>query len=235
MKRPVVGGHRGHLSDVRENTVANFRQLLGKGIPYVEIDVQLTKDDQLAIFHDPRLEEATGMDGTVREHTLADLQARFEIDTAEDCIRWCKENATGIAFELKTGYLPLEADRKTLGQKLAKLIGQYDFHDSCFVFGKDYDLLASIKAADPRIPIGIIAPSDPAEALPLMKKLQAVVYLDYLEGLSESLVEQLHSRGYLVDGSVVNTEDRLRKALALGVDLLESDYPERILALLNRQ
>lgn len=235
MKRLIVGGHRGHLSDVRENTVQNFQQLLGKDIPYVEIDVQLTKDDQLVVFHDPRLEEATGMTGTLREYPLAELQARFEINTVEDCIRWCRENAMGIAFELKTGYLTAEADRKIVAEKLRKLIGKYSFQDSCFVFGKDYALLAAIKAADARIPIGIIAPADPEEALPLMEQLQAAVYLDYLEGLSEPLVQQLHSKGYLVDGSVVNTEERLLEALRLGVDLIESDYPEKILALLNRQ
>ena len=48
----VIGGHRGHKSDVRENTIANFEQIKDLGISYIEIDVQLTKDEQAVINHD---------------------------------------------------------------------------------------------------------------------------------------------------------------------------------------
>ena len=41
-KRLMIGGHRGNQSDVRENTVANFEQVLGH-VDYIEIDVQLTR------------------------------------------------------------------------------------------------------------------------------------------------------------------------------------------------
>lgn len=229
MSALIIGGHRGHQSDIRDNTIRNFQQLLGKGIPYIEIDVQLTGDDQLVIFHDARLEEATGMTGTIRDYTLAELQSGFEIDTAEDCIRWCRENRIGIAFELKTGHMLPEA-REILAAKLGTLICQYAFYGSCFVFGKDYAVLSAIREADSRIHIGIIPPPDPEAALELMKALQAGVYLDYLDRMSEALVQQLHSLGYWVDGSVVNTKEQLQKALELGVDLIESDNPEQILA-----
>ena len=38
-KKIIVGGHRGHKSNIRENTISNFSQLEGKKIPYIEIDV----------------------------------------------------------------------------------------------------------------------------------------------------------------------------------------------------
>lgn len=233
-KKPVVGGHRGHQSPVRENTVENFRLLLGKGIPYVEIDVQLTKDDQVVIFHDARLEDTTPLSGTVRQYTLAQLRGSFPINTAQECIAWCRENGMAIAFELKTGGLS-PAERLLTAEKLCKLIGQYRFYDSCFVFGKDHKVLSAIKTWDPEIPLGLIPPADPEQALALMQELQAVVYLDYLEGLTQELVARLQKAGYLVDGSVVNTREGLQRALELGVDMIESDFPERILDLLETQ
>ena len=51
-KRLLIGGHRGHLSEVRENTLENFAQILGSGVDYIEIDVQLTADGQAVIYHD---------------------------------------------------------------------------------------------------------------------------------------------------------------------------------------
>lgn len=228
IKRPVIGGHRGHQSDIRENTIQNFRQLLGMGIPYVEIDVQLTQDNQLVIFHDEYLEAATGLPGKVREYTLEQLRETFEIDTVEDSIQWCREHQMGIAFELKSHCLRTAEERNTIGQTLSDLIGQAKFYGNCFVFGKDYDTLALIHSLDTDIPLGIIPPKDVEAALSMMEQLEAVIYLDYLDAISEPLVRKLHAAGYLVDGSIVNTEEQFKRALRLGVDMIESDDPQRI-------
>ncbi len=69
----------------------------------------------------------------------------------------------------------------------------------------------------------------------LMKEMEAVVYLNYVEQLSPNLVNELHEAGYLVDGSVINTKERLAIAQKLGVDLIESDHPELILKLLEAE
>ena len=227
-KRPVIGGHRGHQSDLRENTIRNFTQLLGTGIPYVEIDVQLTRDDQLVIFHDEYLEAATGFPGKVREYALEQLRKNFEIDTVEDSIRWCRENQMGIAFELKSHCLKTPEERRIIGSGLSALIGQFDFHKNCFVFSKSYETLELIREADADILLGIIPPKDTEKALLLMEQLKADIYLDYLDAMSKPLVQKLHAAGYLVDGSVVNTEKAYRQAVFLGVDMIESDYPAKI-------
>ena len=62
----------------------------------------------------------------------------------------------------------------------------------------------------------------------LMEQLKADIYLDYLDAMSKPLVQKLHAAGYLVDGSVVNTEKAYRQAVFLGVDMIESDYPAKI-------
>lgn len=64
-----------------------------------------------------------------------------------------------------------------------------------------------------------------------MNDMQAIIYLNFVDQLSRELVEQLHKEGFLVGGSVVNTEEALKIAVELGVDLIESDDPERILGL----
>ena len=108
------------------------------------------------------------------------------------------------------------------------MIGQFDFHKNCFVFSKDYDTLALIREADADILLGIIPPKDTEKALLLMEQLKADIYLDYLDAMSKPLVQKLHAAGYLVDGSVVNTEKAYRQAVFLGVDMIESDYPAKI-------
>ena len=49
-----------------------------------------------------------------------------------------------------------------------------------------------------------------------MEEMEAEIYLCYIDNLCPDLVAQLHRAGYLVDGSVINSEGRLRQALAWG-------------------
>ena len=94
-------------------------------------------------------------------------------------------------------------------------------------------MLAEIKRREPRIYLGLIVPFIPKDPVALMKEMQAIIYLNFVDQFSKELVDQLHEAGYLVDGSVVNTEKDLKKALELGLDLIESDEPELITGLLE--
>lgn len=118
---------------------------------------------------------------------------------------------------------------------MAKTIYHYEFYSNCFVFGADYGLLSMIKKMDSAVNIGLIVSFIPADPVKLMKEMEAVVYLNYVEQLSPNLVNELHEAGYLVDGSVINTKERLAIAQKLGVDLIESDHPELILKLLEAE
>lgn len=230
----VVGGHRGQiLEGVRENTLAAFDTVLGKGIPYVEVDVQLTKDGILVLYHDHDLSQKTSITGMVRDYTLAQLQASFDLCTVAEAIDWAKIHDMGLAFELKLRYPEMAEDRLPLGQELVELIQQKNFTRQCFVFGKDLDLLRLMKAQEPALPLGVICQERPEQPAQFMADLGADIYLNFLSDLTPALVADLQEAGYLVDGSVVNSRADLELALDLGVNLIESDYPETILNLLE--
>lgn len=228
----VVGGHRGHQSDVRENTIENFRQLNGLHVPYIEIDVQMTADWQIVIFHDAELEKTTPLQGTVHDFPLKELRTHFEINTVDEVLTWASDCEMGIAFELKLYPMYTLEERNMIARELAKAIQKHSYHENCFVFGKEYQTLREIRRQDDKINIAIIAPKNPSDAIPLMQGLNAFMYLDFLSGLNKQLVSDLHEAGYLVDGSVVDTEEDLKNALALGVDMIESNHPGYILTLL---
>ncbi len=57
-----------------ENTLPSMRAGFAAGADMLEIDVQLTADDELAVFHDATLDCRTDGTGKVRQHTLAALR-----------------------------------------------------------------------------------------------------------------------------------------------------------------
>jgi len=66
-------GHRGAAAYAPENTLASVEKAVALGTLEVEIDVQLSKDGVVMLFHDGTLDEKTNLTGPVREHTAAVL------------------------------------------------------------------------------------------------------------------------------------------------------------------
>lgn len=62
-KRPIVFAHRGLSSIAPENTLAAFRLAREMGIPGVELDVHLTADGKLVVFHDHTTGRLGGAEG----------------------------------------------------------------------------------------------------------------------------------------------------------------------------
>ncbi|HYK71905.1 MAG TPA: glycerophosphodiester phosphodiesterase family protein [Pseudoneobacillus sp.] len=57
-----------------ENTISSMEAAFNKGADVVELDIQPTKDGDLAIFHDWTLECRTNGKGVTRDHTMEELK-----------------------------------------------------------------------------------------------------------------------------------------------------------------
>ncbi len=69
--------HRGlfdNESEAPENSLAAFRKAVEAGYG-IELDVQLSKDDRLVVFHDATLKRMCGVDGKVWDYTLEELKS----------------------------------------------------------------------------------------------------------------------------------------------------------------
>lgn len=232
-KTILIGGHRGHLSDVRENTILNFNQIQHLPCSHYEVDVQLTKDEEIVIYHDMDLAEKTNLTGRIHDYTVAQLKASFEINTLEEVIDWAKEFDQMLAIEIKTSHLLMHNEVSLLAGKLAKILVEKDFMQQSFVFSVDFKNLQKIKALCPEVNLGLIVPFIPVDPVRLLQEMDAIIYLTYMDNLSQEIVDQVQGAGYFVDGSVINTQAQLECALEMGLDLVESDHPETLLHLLE--
>jgi len=57
-----------------ENTIASMAEAIKLGADIVEVDIQITKDEKVAVFHDHGLDYRTDASGQVRKYTMADLK-----------------------------------------------------------------------------------------------------------------------------------------------------------------
>ncbi len=106
--RPMVVGHRGVPKLHQENTLAGFRRAISFGVPAVELDVRLTKDRKLVVFHDSDVSRMTGRPGVVAQMTwdqVSKLRLRRDVPMGID-----PNGAQVIAHYEKEERIPLLSD-----------------------------------------------------------------------------------------------------------------------------
>src|SRR5688500_15952335 len=68
---PVIIAHRGGSLEAPENTLAAIRHGAAVGSDWIEIDVTLSRDDEVIVIHDDTLERTTDGTGMVEAMTLS--------------------------------------------------------------------------------------------------------------------------------------------------------------------
>ncbi|KOS69595.1 glycerophosphodiester phosphodiesterase [Lysinibacillus contaminans] len=73
--RPIVLAHRGGTHLAPEHTMPAFEKSAQLGVDGFEIDIRLTKDEEIIVFHDATIDRTTDGFGLVAEMTLEEINA----------------------------------------------------------------------------------------------------------------------------------------------------------------
>jgi glycerophosphoryl diester phosphodiesterase len=98
-----VIAHRGASVERRENTLSAFERAIELRAEFVELDVQVTADGALVVFHDLDLDRLTPLRGPVRRRSLAQLR-EHGIPTVEQVLELAR-GRIGVMAELKSPQL----------------------------------------------------------------------------------------------------------------------------------
>ncbi len=116
---PKIWAHRGCCTLYPENTLEAFRAAAElDGITGIELDIQLTSDGEMVVFHDENLRRVTHIDRNVRGCTLAEIKniaipandgKYCSIPTLEEVLvmmkPYCESRGIFINIELKTSII----------------------------------------------------------------------------------------------------------------------------------
>lgn len=219
--------HRGASAFAPENTLEAFRLGLELGADGLELDVHLTREGKIVVFHDPTLTRMTGKSGRISGFTLDELKALdFPIPTLEEVYAMAndfakKQNRTlTINVELKTD----EELYPTLPGKLLTLAPIVEFGTVIYSSFNHYSLTA-LRQLDPAVRIGILY------NLPLVDPHLYAAHLkanalhppwQIITALPQ-IVADCHALGIEVNVWTVNDETIAQKMHAAGADTLITD------------
>lgn len=219
----LIIGHRGAAGHAPENTLASFRTALKLGVDYVEADIQTTRDGQLVIFHDKLLDRVTDATGYVWDHSYAELSTITVDGERIPLLSELCELLRGRPVRLMAEILfPTDAEivMKTLDESLAS--GQYllaSFH---------HEALRDAQTIRPGIQTLALLECAPVEPVRLVADSGAGYAGLGFESISEEHVRALQEADVRVFTWTVNDPREIRRALALGVDGIITDFPDRV-------
>lgn len=72
---PIILAHRGGSLIAPENSMSAFKKAAGLGVHGFEIDIRLSKDEEIVVFHDEFINRTTDGEGRIADMTLSELKA----------------------------------------------------------------------------------------------------------------------------------------------------------------
>ncbi len=226
-RQPLVIAHRGFSARYPENTLPAIRAALDLGVDFVEIDVHETRDGEIVVFHDYRLNRLCGVRGRLRAKSLAELKKlNPDIPTLAETLLACRGKSR-LLIEIK------RADPV----KVAALIEKFDMERAVIVFSLSIPRMKILAAANPRIPrFGLIARHRQSQ-ISNLKSSVSVQGLGLSRRLvsSRAVVERIHSHGWKLFVWTVNREVEMHRLAEWGVDGLITNHPDRAKSCLARR
>jgi glycerophosphoryl diester phosphodiesterase len=230
-------GHRGAAGQAPENTLTSFRRALEIGVDAVELDVQLSADDELVVIHDEVLDRTTSGLGPVCARSWAELAQM-------DAGAWYGAAFRGERIPRLAEVLELVGDAALVNVeiKAARDLGRIEpllldlvrgaGAERRVVFSSFHPAaLRTVRRLASWAAIAVLWDHRPAmDALAVAAELGALTVNPGRRLVDAELVEAAHARDLGVWVWTVNEPSHMRRLLALGVDALFSDYPERFAA-----
>jgi len=230
----LVGAHRGAMVYEPENTLRAFQRAVDDGAYRIELDVRLSRDGEVVVIHDETLDRTANGTGYVRDMTLEQLK-RLDagkgerIPTLAEALRFAK-GRTRLIVEVK---------EENMAGKVVKAIEEAGMEDAVVVSSFIEDAIEQVKQLNPRVATATFQlPGQRVDGRRLAERHIYMVIGDSNEITKED-VEEAHSHGIHVrcglpdDIGAEQTERKVRRLAALGVDEISSGDPALIAKILR--
>lgn len=239
--RVAVIAHRAGRALAPENTLAAIRTAIQLGADYVELDVRATRDGHLVLMHDRTVDRTTNGSGAVKDLDCAtirslDAGSKFDPKFAGERVPTLEE-----ALALCRGKINFYLDHKEAptAQVLAAL-RKYDMEKQVVIYN-GVEALQEWKRLAPHLPVMPSLPDSYRRAggIAAFEQTLAAEVLDgNLVEWTPDLVAQAHAAGvkvYVDNLGPNDNPDGFRRAIAMGVDGIQTDHPDQLLSVLKEE
>lgn len=243
---PLVIAHRGLSAKAPENTHASFSLALNTpGINMIELDVQLSRDEEVVVLHDRTLQRTTTGNGRARSYDYEEIRRldagswfdpRFcseRIPLLSDILRLARSRIW-VNIELKSSRM-IREHKELLERRVLEVVDEAGMSDQVLYSSFDHSLMRSLRTIRPAAITGVIynlyrdfvrSPSTLAE------RVGASVFVCAKHELKPWMVEDAHRKGISLYVYTLNSLTEVQKMVGWGVDGIISDNADEIVRVL---
>ncbi len=255
ISRPLVFAHRGGGGLFPESTLEAFKYSAKIGVDVLELDVHSTADGTLVVMHDERVDRTTNGNGRVSEMTLPELKkldAGYQF-TPDDG-KTFPYRRKGIAIptlqeifdsfpEMTFNIEPKQAE-PSVTKPLCEMIRARKMTEKVIVGSFRQAAIDEFREECPEVATAA-TPSEVSEFLamykmglgesysPPMEVLQIPEKVGSLQIVSKDFIKTAGKLNLKVHVWTINETDDMQRLLEMKVDGIMTDYPDRLLKLLN--
>jgi glycerophosphoryl diester phosphodiesterase len=232
----VVIAHRGNHVNAPENTLAAYQEAIKAGADYVEVDLRTTRDGKLVVMHDEKVDRTTNGNGRVADMTLSEIEnlkvfnnnkKTHRVPRFSDVLKLCK-GKINIYLDFK------DADVA----ETWKQISSAGMENQVVVYLNKTEQYKQWREIAPQVPLmtSLFGEVKNPDQLGLFLGQVKIEVLDNVQ--DPAMVKGAAESGVAVWLDVQNPAegpDSWTTALQKGVQGLQTDHPEQLLAFLKEK
>jgi len=242
--RPRLFGHRGASGTTPENTLPAFTAALRAGADRLELDVHLTRDEEVIVLHDECLDrttDGTGPAASLRLSEIRSLDAGYRFEGPEGHFPFRGKGIRVPTFaEVLTHFsrvplnIEIKADDPALVEAMKWQLERHAAIERVLLTAEGGSLMGKIREKMPQVVTGMSMP----EALEFLGSggnsdykprgfaLQVPTSFGGVPIVTRHFVDVAHLHGLEVHAWVINEEEEMRTLIDMGVDGIMTDFPE---------
>ena len=226
----LVFGHAGGKATGPENTLKAFKKAIKLKADYIELDLRMSKDSEIVIFHDPDTLGITGVSGLVKDKTLKELKT-LNVGEGE------KMPSFQEVIELANYKIDLllHIAATHMEDQIISLLKEYDYLENTIVSCMIHRYLFRYRILEPNIKLAALENlySEELASWDVRKTLieNAVKNKFYAINpeyhiIDAQFITYAHEKNLKIFPWTVNEETIMRKLIDLGVDgIITDDIP----------
>lgn len=229
---PLCIAHRGFSGKYPENTMLAFKKAIEAGCGGIELDVHLTRDNEIVVIHDETVDRTTDGRGAVKDFTLQELRflnagcsfpgCSEKIPTLREYFELVKNLPILTNIELKNSEYYYEG----LEEKTIQIVREFHLEDSVVFSSFNNASIMLCRQLAPEIKGGFLC-DKPVQNCGSYASFCGIAYIhpNYSQ-ITEGEISSCHAKGVGLNLWTVNEPEAMRRFIRLGVQGIITNHPD---------